>query len=228
LVPDDCKYGYRDILRKQFSAWGVEPVARTATGCARGEAAEEGAWERPAQEACLDYERVHRDALISERDEVFRFLWDNRQALRLYENVHTRVLSVRPCTRVATDGFMLHETVAEYLQVLDLEARDLPTVTRAQGGPAIAQPAGMPDDTPVRLWGGGVLIFDEYARLKYHIRSRLDNVDRQSVRLKYLWENGICDSKGRYGARDHGDAEQQFALMHLQRSRRLAKETWSK
>ena len=53
-------------------------------------------------------------------DEVFRFLWANRAALEVYDQANTRVLSVRPCTRVGPDGFVLHETVSEYLQTLEM------------------------------------------------------------------------------------------------------------
>jgi len=42
--------------------------------------------------------------------------------------------------------------------------------------------------TPV--YGGGVLIFDEYGRLKYHVHNDVFHKRRQATRLKYLWETG--------------------------------------
>jgi hypothetical protein len=104
--------------------------------------------------------------------------------LGLYEGAFTRVLSVRPCLRVGRDGFALRETVVEYLQCLDLLASELAAL-------GIAVPDGMAPDTPIPLYGGGVLIFDEFARVKFHIHNRLLRPARQSRRIKYLWEYGF-------------------------------------
>lgn len=223
LVPDDSRYHYRDALRHEFAAWGISPAAGAGSdGGGRGPA---GTWRRAPQGEGLHYGSVHREALISQPDEVFRFLWENREHFGLCRDVWTEVVSVRPCVRLGPDGFILHETVAEYMQALNLKAGELAAFRRAGAKTGIPKPDGMPDDTPVKLWGGGVLVFDEYARLKFHIHSHLDSPERQGARLDYLWRNGLHDSRGRYGARDHGTAPQ-FALMHLQRSRRLAKEEW--
>jgi hypothetical protein len=50
-------------------------------------------------------------------------------------------------------------------------------------------------DTPVHLYGGGALIFDEYGRLIYHVRNRLMDPPRQQRRLDYLWETGAFDKE---------------------------------
>ncbi|MGH7340108.1 MAG: hypothetical protein ACREKH_06430, partial [Candidatus Rokuibacteriota bacterium] len=50
------------------------------------------------------------------------------------------------------------------------------------------------------LYGGGVLIFDEYGRLKYHVHNDVFGGPRQAKRLKYLWETGLLEP-GREGAR---------------------------
>ena len=50
------------------------------------------------------------ESMRSDKDEVFRFVWENRKALELRKGAYTQVLSVRPCTRVGTDGFTLRET----------------------------------------------------------------------------------------------------------------------
>lgn len=160
----------------------------------------------------LNYDCVHRESLEQNLDEIFRFLWENREELGLYENAYTWVISVRPCVRLSPDGFMLRETVSEYRQTIDLEAGRLTNVFKG-----MKKPEGMPDNTPVRLQGGGVLIFDEFGHLKYHIRSRIDKPERQNPRLDYLWRNGIKDRKGRYGFSDGSPKGQRFALLHRRR-----------
>jgi len=169
LRPDDTKYCYREHLRTWFDAYGIEPPEGTKGGL----------WERAP--ADLSYEGIHVDALQRNREEVFRFLWENRGALQLDEDAYSRVLSVRPSVRVAPDGFVLRETVAEYKQVLHLPAGKLPDPIRA--------PAGVPKKQEVAVHGGGVLIFDEFGRLKYHIYQRLRS-DRQTARLEFLWRAG--------------------------------------
>ncbi len=76
----------------------------------------------------LDYSFVHREALQRDRDEVFRFLWDNREALGLCDEAYTEVGGVRPCLRVDVDGFTLRETVADYVQILTVRADELETI----------------------------------------------------------------------------------------------------
>src|SRR5204862_48131 len=107
---------------------------------------------------------THFESLTRDTEEVFRFIWQNRRALGLTEGVYTRVLSVRPCLRMGPDGFFLKETVAEYMQTVELEAREL---RRMQ----IEIPADMPPDTPITLYGGAALIFDEYGRVKFSINN---------------------------------------------------------
>ena len=74
-------------------------------------------------------------------------------------------------------------------------------------------PDGMPSDQEITLYGGGALIFDEYARLKYHVRNRILNSVRQTPRLKYLWRYGYFDDKS--------PTENIFAQLHLQRALNL-------
>jgi hypothetical protein len=118
-----------------------------------------------------------------DRDEVFHFIWENRKLLKLDEDAFTYVTSVRPCTRVGEDGFVLHETVCEYLQILEPVARELAAFD-------VKTPEGMPDEQKVRLFGGGTLVFDEYGQLKFHVYNLLSN-GRQSERIKYLWKYGF-------------------------------------
>jgi hypothetical protein len=224
LLPDDGKYKYRKELRKEFRLWGIEPTSGTKTQLQKGIVPELGIWEKPSVESekPLDYECVHRESLEQDKNEVFRFLWENRDSLKIFENAYTWVISLRPCLRIAPDGFALKETVAEYRQTLDIQAGQLRSVCKG-----IKKPEGMPDDTQVRLNGGGVLVFDDFGRLKYHIRSRIDNPDRQNKRLEYLWRNRIIDSKKRYGFSDGSPEGQRFARMHMRRDGRIEpKEEW--
>jgi len=174
IQPDDSRYEYRRALRETFQAYGIVPTSRGP----------EGTWEPP--EGPLAYDLTHFESMQRDPDEVFRFLWENRKTLGLCEDAYSRVISVRPCVRVAPDGFLLRETVAEYIQVLQVEARELKRT-------GIQKPPGMPGDAAVTLYGGGALIFDEYGRLKYHVRNKILNPDKQSRRLKHLWDYGYFD-----------------------------------
>jgi hypothetical protein len=170
LHPDDRKYNYRRILLKSFQDYGIRPTSKGPAGV----------WETP--DSRLSYAEVHFDSIRHDPDEVFRFLWANRRPLGLYSDAHTRVLSVRPCQRVGSDGFVLRETVAEYIQRIDVPAGDLKRL-------GIGAPRGMPPDREVTLLGGGALIFDEYGRLKFHVRNKILNPARQTRRLRHLWRN---------------------------------------
>src|SRR5262249_48621692 len=100
-------------------------------------------------------------------------------------------------------GFTLHETVAEYVQMITVKARELPTLKWEISPklPAISKaklkrfpvPVGMPPDQEITIYGGGSLIFSEYGQLKYHIRNKILNADRQSSRIKCLWDSGFFD-----------------------------------
>lgn len=183
IRPDDSMYQFRRHLLQSFRSYGLRPTSP-------GNKAEPGIWlppeiDLPGQP--LNYSRTHFESMQRDPDEVFRFIWENRGTLRLFDEAFSRVLSVRPCLRIGEDGFALRETVAEYMQIIELEAREL-------GSLGIKVPKGMPEETSVRLFGGGVLIFDEYGGLKFHIHNRIDNAERQTVRLKHLFEYGYFNS----------------------------------
>ncbi|HKQ99876.1 MAG TPA: hypothetical protein VJT09_04335 [Pyrinomonadaceae bacterium] len=195
LRPDrESKYGYRDILLKNFKAYGMMPATKNKEP-------EEGVWKQLRR--TLVYNQTHFESMQRDPDEVFRFIWENREALELYQDAYSHVISVRPCLRVAPDGFTLRETVVEFIQTLELKASQLKALK-------ISVPKGMPDKQDVRLYGGNTLIFDEYGRLKYNIHNRLDNATRQSRRVKFLWEYGFFDPS-EAGVR-------RFSSMHRQRA----------
>jgi len=180
VQPDDSRYGYRKIISESFAAYGIAhaPTRRSVEDKVR-------VWEPPPGN--LDYSKTHFESMHQDPDEVFRFLWENRKSLGLCEDAYTRVQSVRPCLRLSSDGFLLRETVAEYVQILNLYAGELSRF-------AIKVPAGMPEQTQVALYGGGTLVFDDYGQLKYHVRTRVLNSKRQENRLQYLWKTGFFES----------------------------------
>jgi hypothetical protein len=194
IRPDDSRYALREHLRQSFEQFGITPAAAGRDG------GEKGQWEPPLDPRAtngapreLDYSVVHREALERDRDEVFRFLWQNRRVLGLCDEAYTEVGAVRPCLRVAQDGFTLRETVADYVQILTVRADELSTIAIPGRKERIEKPAGLDDWKQVRLLGGGALIFDEYGHLKYHIRNAVLNPTRQSDRLRHLFEAGFFD-----------------------------------
>lgn len=197
LVPDDSKYHYREILVSSFAAYGVEPANPNSP---------DGSWE--GCDARLTYDRSHFESMMRDSDEVFRFIWENREPLKLHEQAYTKVISVRPCLRMGPDGFGLRETVAEYIQMMTLQAHELQYFD-----PPIGKPEGLAGDREVTIYGGGALIFDEYGQLKYQVYNRLDNVAKQTPRLKYLWKYGYFD--------DMNLSQNAFARLHLSRALNL-------
>lgn len=205
INPNDSKYKFRKTLLDSFLSYGIKP--RSA-----GTASDPGIWLPP--EGNISNERIRFDSLQRDRDEVFRFIWDNREPLGLYERAFSRVLSVRPCLRIGPDGFALRETVAEYMQIIDLQASELSRPLK------VKKPKDMPNDQEVRLSGGGALIFNEYGNLKYHIHNRLTDSERQSQRIEYLWS---------YGYYRNPAAFRNFASLHRQRATSLtsfSREDW--
>jgi hypothetical protein len=97
------------------------------------------------------------------------------------------VQSVRPSMRIGPDGFMLRETVAEYIQILTLQANELQKVLQ------IIPQKRIDPQRRIRIFGGGALIFNEYGQLKYQIGNRLENREHQQVRLDYLTDIGFFD-----------------------------------
>ena len=178
LIPHERKYRFREELLRSFRERGIQPTSEE-----RGT----GLWRRPENDPhirkpqSLRYESTHFESLQRDRDEVFRFLWENRDILGLYPGTYTRVMTVRPCVRVAPDGFVLRETVAEYEQMMETRARDLPRL-------GLDKPR-VPDNVPLRLHGGGTLIFDEFGKLKFNIHKRLIS-PRQPAKFEYLWKQG--------------------------------------
>jgi hypothetical protein len=173
MRPNDTKYEFRRVLRERCRLYGIDPAPKTDP---------EGCWQPPPPN--LDDSRTHFESLQRSPEEVFRFIWDNRNVLKLDPTAYTNVPYVRPVIRVGSDGFVLRETVAEYTQLLELEPAELRRI-------GIAVPKGIAADKQVRIYGGGTLIFDERGKLKYHVHHRIDDKERQSARIQYLWDRGM-------------------------------------
>ena len=113
---------------------------------------------------------------------------------------------MRPSIRHGPDGFMLHETICEYVQVAEMFGAELGSVLK------IKLPTGMSTRQRVTAYGGGVLVFDQYGRVKYHIKRALTDAERQLRRLKYLWETGAMEAPP--------DPRNRFAMAHRERAQR--------
>ncbi len=192
LYPDDSKFHYRRQLREAFASFGITPSSP---------ARKDGAWDPPEDAEKLIFDGVHFEPLRSDLNEVFRFLWENRDALGIDPDAFTRVTSVRPCTRVSTDGLVLRETVVEYVQTLRVFAHEL----RLFG---IKKPEGLSGQTFLPLYGGGTLVFNEYGHVKFHIGTGVRS-KRQSARLQSLYDSGAFN-------RD-ADQTSHFADLHRRR-----------
>ena len=199
MTPDDTRYNYRATLAATFASYGIDPSPlRTDpdTGC----------WLGFKRDSEIVYYRNHSGNMLHDKEEVFRFIWENRRVLKIDERGYVRVCSVRESVRQGPDGFYLRETICEYLQVAKLFGSEVKTNL------GIERPEGMPTTQPITAYGGGTLVFDQFGRIKYHIEHRLDDAERQSARLEYLWRNGLLDA-----VRDRRNG---FA--HLHRSRAAA------
>lgn len=178
----DDRFKLRETVRTSFAEFGIIPSSRAG----------DGIWERPEQgrrSRPFTYERTHFEPMQRDSDEVFHFIWENRDASRigLHDQAFTYVQSVRPCLRVGPDGFLLRETVAEYVQVLKIQAHELKSI-------GLTKPKEMPDELELFLYGGGALIFDEYGRVKFHVSNRVHG-RKQNERLKYLFDYGYWSGK---------------------------------
>jgi hypothetical protein len=238
---DDSRYALRDALMTQFERYGIGPASTCADP--------RGAWERAPED--VSYQRVRFESMRHNENEVFRFLWENRDTLNLQPGAHTRVLSVRPCQRIGVDGFTLRETVAEYYQVAQLTPAEMAkkgitappeyvlelqksrASRRSATRPAAEDDSddGVGDDTlgiatdadaaTTPLYGGGTLIFDEYGRLKFHVHNNVFGKS-QEARLDYLWRAGLLQP----GAEKARLSPSRLSALHRRRAigppRRLA------
>lgn len=216
LAPDD-PHGYRPALRRSFRRLGI------------GLPAEGRVVDLAAVRSAPRYHGLNFAAMRTDVDEVFRFVWENCAWLGVDPAYYTHVESVRPSVRVGPDGLVVNEALADYIQMLELSAAEFVELARrwaADEGSdeAIELPPLLEADTPVQLFGGGTLVFDQFGRAKYHIRKPLADWRRQTRRLEYLARTGMFDTRRRVGFSAGAPVGQRFAALHQPAGR--AGEDW--
>ena len=209
LVPDD-DHGYRKSIEASFKRFRIERPPRSIVEVSKLRV-------RP------NYERFNFAALRSDPDEVFRFLWENDELLGLNLDFETSIESVQPAIRVGPDGFVLQETVVTYVQHVRGPIAELERLSRNRAmryGRTKAR-LEVPDDidpaTILDIWGGGVLIFDQFGRPKWHQHKPLFDWDRQSRRLLHLSKTTEPNAVGAIGGRPSDRSEPLAALHHPER-----------
>jgi hypothetical protein len=205
MAPDDGKHDYRGALCEAFAAFDIH---------------------RPElEQRIVDlqhfpppvYDRMNFEALRASPDEVTRFIWENAEVFSIDREYRLRVESVSPSVRTGPDGLIVGEVVASYVQSVELSAAEL-----AESG--VEVPAKVGPETRIEVWGGGVLIFDQFGRAKLHQTKPLRDWARQQRRLEYLVSEGLVDRQGRYGFTISAPRGQRFAALHI--SNRRAEEDW--
>lgn len=111
---------------------------------------------------------------------------------------------MRPSIRVSPDGFVLRETICEYVQTVRLFGSELAAVLR------VKRPQGMATTQAVTAVAGGTLVFDQYGRVKYHVAHHLSDTARQARRIAYLWQQEHIDRPP--------DGQERFASLHRARA----------
>lgn len=197
LVPDDSRFGYRGTVKASFAAYGILPPA--------GASDAEGCWRRFDQADSLSYSRSNSEALTRDLDECFRFLWENRHALDISDRGYTEVVSIDTSLRIDPDGIPFRETICQYIQLGHFFGAELQALLKME-----PLPEGFTTRSSANILGGGVVVFDQYGRVKYHIANALLDGPRQQRRLEYLRDTGQLS-----GRRD--DARSRFANLHLAR-----------
>lgn len=194
VAPDDSRYSYRRIIRDTFASYGIEvPAGRTD---------ENGCWLTFADNDKVRYQNSHFDSMLRDAEEVFRFLWENREVLQIDPRAYTEVISVRSSQRLGPDGFILRETVCEFTSRVNLFGAEFTSVFKEP------RPAWLKPTTPFTVYGAGTLIFDQYGRIKYYVQRPLTDARWQVRRLEWLYGPG---SEG-------ADPDAAASLVHVHRS----------
>lgn len=197
LVPQD-PHLYRQTIREIFAAYGIRVPPG---GCIE----ESGAWCPFLPAGTLEYRRTNFDSMLHDKEEVFRFIWENRAALGIDERSPIEVESVCGSVRQSPDGFFLRETIVTYVQTADIFGAAVESVLGCK------RPAAMSTRERIRAFGGGVLVFDQYGQVKYHIAHPLRDRLRQRRRLDYLMSHGgtgpVRQDRDRFAALHRARAE---------------------
>jgi hypothetical protein len=198
ISPEDDS-GYRPAVIEGFGRFGI--------------VAPEGAAVVIPDAQWPSYRSFSYTALRSDPDEAFRFLWENVELLKIDPRYYLHVENVRPSVRVGPRGFVVAETIVDYVQELILTRAELDELAGSESTDRLA-PAEIPPDTQLKLWGGGTIVFDEFGALKYHHAKPLADWPRQIARLRYLVDQGLWDTKRRMGFSYGTSLGQRFAAFH--------------
>lgn len=192
MAPND-EHGYRGRLRERFAKYGIVPGDRLS---------DIGALP-------FDYGSINAAELHARTDELFRFLWQNADAVGLRRGYYATVDDLIPTTRVGPDGLVVQEVIGTYRQMLNGTYGELLALSKGS-----YRVDGLADATPIQIHGGGTVIFDQYGRAKYHMSKPIFDWTRQRRRLEYLVRNGMTDTSGRYGFSPGVAEGQRFAVLH--------------
>jgi len=175
LMPGSGRYDYRTRILESFARYRILPATTV------------GWWLPPEipRGRQLIYGQSGHAEMMWDREAIMRFLWENRVALEISQDAMTTVNFVRPAVRTGPEGFLLRETIVEYFQLFDLRGSDLRSFK-------LTKPRDMPLGAPVRLLGGGTLVFDDYGKLKFHIGTGVLS-RKQNARIASVWEAGATD-----------------------------------
>lgn len=194
LVPDDQR-NYRGRLKAIFMSYGIQtPSDCDAQGC----------WPRYPYKGGLVYARSNYAAMTRSPDELFRFIWENRNILQVHDRGYAEVISIDPASRIGPDGIALHETICQYVERIDIFGAEFKSALHAD------RPDGMRSNDRFTAFGGGVLVLDQYGLVKFHIANPLKDGPRQRRRGQYLVDTGQV-------GRTEGPDRLKFALMHQER-----------
>lgn len=196
VVPED-RHGYRDSLLRAFAEFGIKPRRWPPSFTAGSDAA-------------YTYRGFNYVALRADRDEVYRFLWQNAETLGIPRTTYLKVESVVPSVRIGPDGFVVAETVVAYVQQLATTMEELREIASDE----FASLPTVPGNQRIKIWGGGTIILDQFGRVKHHLFKPLDDWKRQAMRLAYLLRQDIRGSDGRLGFSLGLPEGMRFAIYH--------------
>jgi hypothetical protein len=196
VAPDD-EHDYRGAIARSFAAYDVLPPERVLT--------------TPRELAHpWRLEGVNLRVMATSPQEVFKFIWQNADNLDLDLDLHLRVERVLAATRTGPDGLVVEEIIADYTQTVSAKLGDLPDDLRRD--------VKCDGDVEVQMWGGGVIVFDQFGTPRHHVTKNLarsaDDRERQRRRLAYLAANNIRDTKGRLGFSTGQPAAALFRMLH--------------
>ena len=194
VAPDD-ELGYRDALLHGSAQSGIVRPPGQALDLLGGAFAPR-------------YHGLNFAAMRTDADEVYRFMWENAQEFGIDTSYYTHVDTVRPSQRVGPDGLIVSESVAGYIQMLEL------TVGELEQRYGRSLPIDLAPDTPLQIFGGGTLVFDQFGRAKLHVYKPIDDWTRQVRRLEYLHRAGLYREGGTVGSTYGLARGQSFAQLH--------------